>query len=87
MVIRYTNLATGVVAHTNTGATRYFPADRCTYNISQVENGYEISNVFFYPGAGTSVDGIELVSGTSTSGEVTLGYIGKSGRFVAMSNL
>ena len=64
------------------GQSRYFPADRCsfrtTYNATAGQ--YEISDAYFYPGTSTAVD----LSTTNTTSH--LGFIGKSGRFVEMTD-
>ena len=98
-VIRWQNLGSNVLEHTGPGAVRYFPADRCTFEIAptgdpQQRTGYEISQVIFYSGSpvnstvtgGTTnyVQGTQLPVGTG-AGRATYGYIGKSGRFVGLS--
>ena len=85
-VIRWQNLGSQTIEHTGVGAVRYFPADRCTFEIAPtgpVENrtGYEISQIIFYSG---NHDGIQLGVGGGV-GRATYGYIGKSGRFVGLS--
>ena len=98
-VIRWQNLGSNVLEHTGPGAVRYFPADRCTFEIANVEangisDGYEISQVIFYSGSPVSssatggttnyVQGTQLPVGVGV-GSAQYGYIGKSGRFVGMS--
>ena len=74
--------------------THILPADRCSWSVvtdaeaatptSSGSLGYSVNNVIFYTGhaAGVSVEG-----GTGATANVTrLGYIGKSGRFVPISN-
>ena len=85
-VVRWQNLGSATIEHTGVGAVRYFPADRCTFEIANVSNdgiseGYEISQVIFYSG---NHDGIQLGVGAGV-GRATYGYIGKSGRFVGLS--
>ena len=71
-----------VIEHTNaTGVKTIFPADRCTWQqVDSTGSGYSIDVVRFYPGDTNATD----LSGTNLSN--MLGYIGKSGRFVAISN-
>ena len=89
MVIRGTVNITITNAGFASGDTRIFPADRCVW--SQVDDstgGYSIDNASFV--------GLTHTPGGSGAGEATgryvlltdaqLGYIGKSGRFVAISN-
>ena len=62
--------------------TRIFPADRCVWNQadSNDDGGYVITG-FRYVGENTTN------SEVSTSGNVlTLGYIGKTGRFVPITD-
>ena len=67
-----------------------FPADKCSWaqDDSASGNGYSISDAVFYPGFNGTVTGQAL--GTGQAGiainDAVLGYIGKSGRFVAISN-
>ena len=65
-----------------------FPADRCTWaQQDDPAGGYRITNANFYPGA--SVDGVLGLSAPATHIAIAspvLGYIGKSGRFVAITN-
>ena len=55
-----------------------YPADRCTwmYTYDEGTTQYDITDAFFYPGNAGAVD---LLS------NVTLGVIGKSGRFVPIT--
>ena len=74
-----------MIEHTNaTAATpvvTLFPADRCTWRQETTSGGgYSIDVVLFYPGNTNATD----LTGTNLSNR--LGYIGKSGRFVAISN-
>ena len=70
-----------VIEHTNaTGVRTIFPADRCTWQQVDDTNGYSIDVVRFYPGDTNATD----LSGSGLSN--MLGFIGKSGRFVAVSN-
>ena len=71
-----------VIEHTNTtGVKTIFPADRCTWQqVDSTGSGYSIDVVRFYPGDAAATD----LSPDGTSN--MLGFIGKSGRFVAISN-
>lgn len=69
-----------------------YPADRCTWQIRTDPdgNGYNIHNVRFYPGsAGTGTDPadghIQITTGTDYTAR--LGLIGKSGRFVPITDV
>jgi len=63
-------------AHLAVG-THIFPADRCTWiQGANTGNGYSVSNVYFYPGNEVPV---VLTNGS-------LGFIGKSGRFVEIAS-
>ena len=78
-----TTLPAGDIAH--------FPADRCTWkyiedSIGATDSGYNpdtgqytLREVWFYPGDRAAV----RVTNANTN--VTLGYVGKSGRFVAIT--
>ena len=69
-----------VIRGTSGGVVRIHPADRCTWTQNNMTPGgpaesYVISNVEFY-GLGTSPVPVT---------NAQLGYIGKSGRFVGIS--
>ena len=90
-VIRWHNLGSANIQHTGPGVVRHFPADRCTWEIQDAPDsyGYEIAGVIFYDGASTSgtpaIGGTQLPIGPG-AGRATFGYIGKSGRFVGMTD-
>ena len=78
----------------NNNTTHILPADRCSWSVVPESTaatstqsggaGYGINNVIFYTGhaAGVSVEG-----GSGATANLTrLGYIGKTGRFVPISN-
>ena len=71
-----------VIEHTDASDNKtIYPADRCSWRQGDsTGSGYSINTVMFYPGNA----GAENLSGSNTSN--MLGYIGKSGRFVAISN-
>ena len=71
-----------VIEHTDASNNRtIYPADRCSWRQGDnTGSGYSINTVMFYPGNASA----ENLSGSSTSN--MLGFIGKSGRFVAISN-
>ena len=79
MVIRGT--AASNTAGVPTDANTMFPADRCSWIQGDAPdgNGYVVSSVFFYPGAGGTNSDVSITG-------AVLGYIGKSGRFVAITN-
>ena len=72
------------------GDIAYFPADRCTWKYvtpgvqGETESGYaagqyRLREAWFYSG---HQNGVSLVNNNTN---VTLGYIGKTGRFVGMT--
>ena len=66
-----------------------YPADRCTWvqNASTNGSGYYITEAVFYNGA--EATGVSLTSTPIPGGHVgtvRLGYIGKSGRFVPITD-
>ena len=71
----------------NFEGTRLLPADRCLWEqLPDSTGGYTIENVRFF--GGSTANGILFA--TTGSGTINydarLGYIGKSGRFVPISN-
>ena len=62
-------------------STGIYPADRCSWMQVPETRGYSIDRVFFYTGnaAAVQLDPDGIVS-------IELGFIGKSGRFVAITN-
>ena len=71
----------------NFEGTRYLPADRCLWEqVSDSDGGYSVENVRFF--AGNNANGVLFATtGTGTINYNTrLGYVGKSGRFVPISN-
>ena len=72
----------GTVGTLNPGI---FPADRCLWEQRDATsgNGYEIAEAVYIPGANTPVGGATGFSHAIT--DPVLGYIGKSGRFVALT--
>ena len=62
---------------------RILPADRCIWHIlpstdADTKGGYRVSDVVFYDGNSTDP--------SAQTGDFRLGYLGKSGRFVPISN-
>ena len=86
MVMRGTVDTTITQAGFASGDTRIFPADRCVWSqVDDADGGYSIENASFVglthtPGANPTSGRYILLT------DATLGYIGKSGRFVAISN-
>ena len=67
-----------VIQGTSAGITgNIHPADRCTWSsaYSSTAEQYEITNAQFYPGNAAAI----------AISNAELGFIGKSGRFVAIS--
>ena len=82
MMIRV-QLGSGVDILGYEGGQEFFlPADRCTWRQNYVanDNQYAIFDVMFYPGNAAAV----AVAGVGTN--THLGYIGKSGRFVPITD-
>ena len=73
-----------VIRGTATGftGTNIFPADRCTWVQADSGDsvGYRITSARFFPG-NTAAAGV-----TISNTNVELGYIGKSGRFVPITD-
>lgn len=77
MVIRAQNAASGGIPVASGSTFNIFPADRCTWRQQDSTNGgYEITFARFLSNEASAL----------TLTAPTLGYIGKSGRFVAISN-
>ena len=88
-VIRYYNKTGGTISGFVNDSTHYIPADMCTFLTSDTAGGgYNLTGVKFYTGhaAGVVLSPLADDNNNATFVKVTLGYIGKSGRFVAMSN-
>ena len=60
-----------------------YPADRCTWTLTYDNSTqqYDINTAIFYTGAGSATAAHTIDLGS----DVTLGYIGKSGRFVGIT--
>ena len=73
MVIRQN--ASGV---TGSPQGTFYPADRCTWvqTYDNATRNYDINTGFFYPGHAGPV---------TLGSDITLGFIGKSGRFVGIT--
>lgn len=86
MMLRLTNNTGGTITIANTGVEngsfKLFPADRCTWTTqyNATTRNYEITIAEFYPGNGNAA------SLNGTNRVVELGYIGKSGRFVEITD-
>lgn len=79
MVVRGTVPDGGQTTLTD-GQTYIFPADRCSWQqTDSTGDGYAISNAIFWPGAGGGDGDVPLSS-------ASLGFIGKSGRFVEIAS-
>ena len=88
-VIRYYNKTGGTVSGFTNDSTTFIPADMCTFTTTATAGGgYELGTVTFYTGhaAGVALSPLADDNSDATYVKVTLGYIGKSGRFVAITN-
>ena len=88
-VIRYYNKTGGTVSGFANDSTHLIPADMCTFETNDnATGGYDLTQVKFYTGhaAGATLSPLADDNSDATFVKVTFGYIGKSGRFVAMSN-
>ena len=86
MVIRI-EVSQGAIAAAGLANSRTYllPADRCAYNtVSDNGNGYRLEHVAYQSGTGGVTD-LDVGPGAGTN-IAELGYIGKSGRFVATTN-
>lgn len=85
MVIKYRNRSGSAVGPFSAPSDHIIPADRCTWIQDAYADGeYSISDVVFYDGS--TANGVALdISGGGGGGSVELGFIGKSGRFVAIT--
>ena len=54
-----------------------YPADRCTWQQRYLNDQYDIETAIFYPGHAAPI---------ALGDNVTLGFIGKSGRFVPITD-
>ena len=83
MVIQGTVNGTYAGTGFDDGDIRIFPADRCVWSqVDDTTGGYSIDNAAFVGLTHTTPSNGSYVQLTSA----TLGFIGKSGRFVAISN-
>ena len=87
-VIRYYNKTGGTVSGFVNDSSHYIPADMCTFSTADATTGYNLTQVKFYSGhaAGVVLSPLADDNSNATFVKVTFGYIGKSGRLVAMSN-
>ena len=68
-----------VLALTSGATTTIYPADRCTWTEHSDANGYHIEAPMFVTDSAAAIG--------ATGDTIELGYIGKSGRFVSVSNM
>ena len=86
MVVRGTVSTAFTGAGLAIGDVRIFPADRCIWEqVDDSTGGYSIDNAAFV-GLTHNIGGSPATGGFVMFSSATLGYIGKSGRFVAISN-
>lgn len=64
---------------------KLFPADRCIWDYIYTNGNYDIQNAEFILGTDTSGVPNGVVGLNGTNRRVSLGYIGKSGRFVEIA--
>lgn len=70
-----------------TAVNGIWPADRCSW-VQSYEEGqteYRIGSAVFYPGADTIIAGATTSAAHGITNNPQLGFIGKSGRFVAIA--
>ena len=81
MMIRVQLGGTTALLGYTAGQEFFLPADRCTWRqaYDADDNQYSVINVMYYPGN----EGAVAITGVGTN--THLGYIGKSGRFVAIT--
>ncbi len=73
----------GTVGTLNPGI---FPADKCVWmQVDDASGGYSIAEAVFIPGGNAPVGG-GIAAQLHNITDPMLGFIGKSGRFVAISN-
>ena len=91
MMLRVENNSSAVITITPgvqiaAGGFKLFPADRCTWDYEYSNNQYDIMNAEFFLGASTTGEPTAVVGLNGTNRRVSLGFIGKSGRFVEIAN-
>ena len=78
-VIRVLHTAAQDAIGADANQPKYVPADRCTWEITEPSTGgYQISDVHYIDG--TTANAVAL------NGTFVLGYMGKTGRFVEITN-
>ena len=93
-VLNVMNTGTGAAATGGlsllAGASYNFPADRCVWTVSDSsdDRGYRVVGAFFYDGASASLTTGEAAPAAlhGTNLIIRFGYIGKSGRFVPVTD-
>jgi len=68
-----------------TNAGNVFPVEKCVYRIGPATNGgYKLTHLDLINVSGTPAPALQASLTAATAGD-TLGYIGKSGRFTAIT--
>ena len=84
MVIQVTNTSAATITVAGfgirAGRSANFPADRCVFEVDQVSGGYNLGGATFYDGQASAPAAL-----ITADLDAQLGYIGKSGRFVAIT--
>ena len=71
----------------STTHTIYLPADRCTWRIAETTGGgYSISNVAYFDGNAAAGQDLSTSNTNISASILRFGYIGKTGRFVEITN-
>ena len=69
-----------------TNAGNIFPVEQVAYRVAETTNGYKLTHVqLIGDNGGTVAPALQATPSAATAGDL-LGYIGKSGRFVAITD-
>lgn len=61
-----------------------YPVEQCVYRIAEIATGYKLTHLDLINVSGTPAPALQASLTAATAGDL-LGYIGKSGRFVAIT--
>jgi len=61
-----------------------YPVEQCVYRIAEIATGYKLTHLELMNSSGAPDPALDHTPTTATAGDL-LGYIGKSGRFVAIT--
>lgn len=67
-----------------TNAGNIYPVEKCVYRIAETTTGYKLTHLDLVNVSGTPAPALQASLTAATAGDL-LGYIGKSGRFVAIT--